>query len=118
MRLKRRKQHWAERIWEMDLIIFSANVVSKAEVPHWKSPDLDSISQTQHPCCDPLSDWPAGWEKQKPRQIWEATGGAHPLRGPLAASGTLWKSRWHTLMAGPKCPWNGPTSTPEQSLLT
>ena len=36
----------------MDLIIFSANVVSKAEVPHWKSPDLDSISQTQHPCCD------------------------------------------------------------------
>jgi len=49
VRLKRRKQNWAERIWEMDLIIFSANVVSRAEVPHWKSPDLDSISQTQHP---------------------------------------------------------------------
>ena len=88
VRLKRRKQNWAERIWEMDLIIFSANVVSRAEVPHWKSADLDSISQTQHPCCDPLSNWPAGWEKWKPRQIQKATGGAHPLRGPLAA-------KWH-----------------------
>ena len=71
----------------MDLIKFQPTQWgdAEAEFPHWRSPELDRINQTLHPCCYLLSNWLPDWEKGKPRQIQKATGGACLLRGPFAA---------------------------------